>query len=155
MRTRSASAARRSTARRWPVPAPPQARQLTEFQVTGATEFRFYVDRALVGVAEGGVVRYTMVARSSSGTQRQLTKRALPDGEHRVYAVMTGGGWRLNRAAGGPWRRAGKMVLAPGYFCPQRVPIRNVGEGCARCRRRPHRSRAASAPILPLPLEQY
>ena len=111
-------------------PALPQPKDLMEFGVDGASSFRFYVDRASLSVAEGGVVRYTLVARSAGGVENISYEGArCPTGEHRIYAVASGGAWRASPGGWKPLAQRWDAVLHREYFCPQSVPIRNVAEG--------------------------
>ena len=111
-------------------PPAPRAANLKAFEVEGSGAFRFYVDAASISLAPGGVVRYTMVARSGSGAENVSYEGArCPTGEHRTYAVMSGGAWRATSA---PWRAMSQpwdVTLHREYFCAQGVPIRNVPEG--------------------------
>ncbi len=111
-------------------PALPEKKNLIEFQIAGGSEFRFYVDRSSLSLAEGGVVRYTMVARSPSGAENITYEGArCPTGEHRIYAIATGGVWRPGTTGWRPVTQRWDAVLHREYFCPQAVPLRNVAEG--------------------------
>jgi len=105
------------------LPAFPKAENLIEFQVSAATDFRFFVDAGSVSVQDG-VVRYTIVARSGSGVDN-VAYEALrcETGQYRMYAAGRPDGTWAPRLT--PWRNypratatAWHHVLARDYFCP-------------------------------------
>ena len=115
-------------------PALPRERDLIEFFVAATSEFRFFVDPASISVTEGGEVRYTLVARSSTGAQN-VTYEGMRcnSGEVRLYAIGSDGAWG-GRA--GEWRpieprsvQRWHNALYREYFCPQREPIASAKEG--------------------------
>ena len=73
-----------------PVPAPPafpRKENLVEIALRGATDFRFYVDGATLGVGDG-VVRYVLVARSPAGVENvSFEAIRCATAEYRVYAL--------------------------------------------------------------------
>ena len=112
----------------YPVPA-----RLIEFDRSQAGDFRYFVDRATVSVDKGGVVRYVLIARSSSGVDNVTYEGLRCDtAEHRFYAFgRADGTWSRSRSnwrslqQGQPLQR----VLYADYFCPQKVPIVHAAEG--------------------------
>jgi len=111
-------------------PALPEPTNLLEFNVIGAGDFRFYVDRASLSVDTGGVVRYTLLARSSGGVENITYEGArCPSAEHRIYAVASGGVWRANPTGWRPLTQRWDAVLHREFFCAQSVPIRDAAEG--------------------------
>lgn len=118
------------------LPAYPKPEGLLEFQVSAASGFRFFVDRASISVGDDGVVRYTLVARSSAGADNVSYEGIrCQAGTYRVYAYgdRSAGAWSqresdwrpieqktLNRQHHALWRE---------YFCPHRVPIADAAEG--------------------------
>jgi len=126
------------------VPTPPVQRgELIEFAVTGTSEFRFFVDASTLSVDNEGIVRYVLVARSSSGTENvSFEGMRCVTHEYRIYALGRDGAW-----VGRPtdWRSMDvKTVsrwhheLARNYFCPQREPIVNAREGVVALRQGGH-----------------
>ena len=126
------------------LPAPP-AGGLIEFFVSSATSFKFYIDRKSLSVAEDGVVRYTLVARSPAGAETVSHEgiRCGGQGLYRVYAFASGGKWTRN--AGAQWRdiqpksvQRWHSVLRSQYFCPERFSIQSAAEGLDALRRGGH-----------------
>lgn len=120
-------------------PALPRERDLIEFYVAATSGFRFFIDAASISVAEGGEVRYTLVARSSAGAQN-ITYEGMRcnSGEVRLYAIGRDDAWG-GRA--GEWRpieprsvQRWHNALYREYFCPQREPIASAQEGVAALR---------------------
>ena len=126
------------------IPTPPTKRgELIEFSVSATQEFRFFVDASTLSVDNEGVVRYVLVARSPSGVENMSFEgmRCVTN-EYRIYALGRDGAW-----VGRPtdWRSMDvKTVtrwhheLARNYFCPQREPITNAGEGVVALRQGGH-----------------
>ncbi len=128
-----------------PVPAPPafpRKENLVEIALRGATDFRFYVDGATLGV-DGGVVRYVLVARSPAGVENvSFEAIRCATAEYRVYALGRSDGSWGGRA--GEWRsiverpQPWHMALQRDYFCPQRRPILSAEEGLLALRQGGH-----------------
>ena len=118
------------------LPAYPKNEGLVEFQVSAASNFRFFVDGASISIGDDGVVRYTLVARSSAGAENVSYEGIrCQAGTYRIYAYGNKAAaawsqreseWRpieqktLNRQHHALWRE---------YFCPHRVPIADAREG--------------------------
>jgi hypothetical protein len=115
------------------LPPYPARQRLIEFDVSPTSEFRFFIDPASLSVA-GGVVRYTLVARSPAGADNvSFEGMRCQSGEVRVYALGRDGAWVPAAAA---WRpiepRAAQRwhnALLNEYFCPLKEPIMNAKEG--------------------------
>lgn len=118
-----------------PPPAFPTKDTLLPVEIRAGSAFSFFIDGATLQVEEKtGIVRYTLVARSPSGSEN-VTYEAIrcPTAEYRVYYLgrpdRTWGG----RAAG--WglisetRQIHYRPLFRDYFCPQAVAIRDADEG--------------------------
>jgi hypothetical protein len=128
-----------------PVPTPPafpRRENLVEIAVRGATDFRFYVDGATLGVSDG-VVRYVLVARSPEGVENvSFEAMRCATAEYRVYALGRAdgswggraGGWRPVAERPQPWHTA----LQRDYFCPQSRPILSAEEGLLALRQGGH-----------------
>ena len=126
------------------LPSPPKPEDLMEFYVSAGTDFRFFVDRQSLSVGKDGVVRYTLVARSPSGTEN-VTYEGIrcSAGTVRTYAYgRRGGGWSERESAWRPieprptqrWHNA----LWREYFCPHKVPIYDPAEGVDALQRGGH-----------------
>lgn len=125
------------------LPAYPAAERLIEFFVAATSEFRFFIDPASISVGPGGVVRYTLVARSPAGAENvSFEGMRCASGEVRLYALGRDGGWV--RSAG-QWRaieprsvQRWHNALFTEYFCPQKEPIASRQEGIDALRRGGH-----------------
>ena len=116
------------------MPAYPKAEGLIEFAVSGATSFRFFIDPASLSVAEDGVVRYTLVARSPAGVNNVSYEGiGCTAGIFKVFAYGSAGRWSSQRSE---WKPIGYQtaqrwhyVLRDRFFCPLRQPIHTAAEG--------------------------
>src|SRR4029453_10656987 len=81
------------------IPTPPSKRgELIEFSVAATQEFRFFVDASTLTVDNEGIVRYVLVARSSSGVENvSFEGMRCVTNEYRIYALGRDGAW-----GGGP-----------------------------------------------------
>lgn len=128
------------------VKLPPRYREedLLEFEVARTVSFRFFIDKASLGVGADGVVRYTLVARSPQGVEN-VTHEGIhcTSGRTKAYAVgQAGGQWR---AVNQEWTDVQKLwtrVLRTDYFCPLHRAIYDAAEGVDALRRGGHRDRA-------------
>jgi len=128
------------------LPAQPKG-ELVEFFVTAASNFKFFVDAASLSVADDGVVRYTLVARSPSGASNISYEgiRCERPASYRVYAYGNEGAWSKNTRS--DWRpiQDGQIQrwhyeLSRFYFCPQGGRIHSPAEGVDALRRGGHPS---------------
>ena len=95
---------------------------------------RYAIDGATLSVDDKGVVRYVVVARSSSGAQNvSFEGMRCKSGEQRVYARQRADGtWG---GEPGAWRPIADVrlphvrVLQREYFCPQSNPLADAEEG--------------------------
>jgi hypothetical protein len=116
------------------LPAYPRRENLIEFFVSSASDFRFFIDRTSINV-RGGVVRYTLVARSPSGVDNVSYEGInCPADEYQVYAIGQADGHWLNRP--GPWRaieprsvQRWHNALSREFFCPNRIAIPDTAAG--------------------------
>jgi hypothetical protein len=117
------------------VVAPPQLdrSRLVELRLEAESDFRYFIDPASVSVGTDRIVRYAMVARSSSGTENISFEGLRCPGDYRIYAVgRPDGGWG---GRPGAWRpvprneRIAQNALMKRYFCPGRAAIKTAGEG--------------------------
>ena len=114
----------------------PKAENLIEFEANLTSSFRFYVDSQSIDVG-GGVVRYTLVGRSGSGTDNvSFNGLRCKTGEHKLYANgrTTDKAWVRVRES--PWKvieakayTRQHLVLLRDFFCPGAVPIMTRAEG--------------------------
>jgi hypothetical protein len=115
------------------LPQYPKNENLVEFFVSSASTFRFYIDRASLGV-KNRLVHYTLVARSASGADN-VTYEAIncASAEYRILAGGQAGAW-ISRPT--EWREISPRsvqrwhsVLRRDYFCPNNVAISDAAEG--------------------------
>jgi hypothetical protein len=116
------------------LPAPPRDADLVEVRTSGASTFRFLVDKRSVSTGDDGVVRYTVVAVSSEGA-RNITHEGLRCATHerRVYALGRSDGWAPSQSS--EWRLF--PITSPAYygvlyrdiFCPNSRAVGSAREG--------------------------
>jgi CNP1-like family len=113
------------------LPPAPKEGNLIPFYV-GPTPFVFLLDRASVSVGPDGVVRYTLIARSSSGgTNVSYEGIRCRSYERRVYAFgRSDGAW--SQASNSRWVPIFRLAtepqtaLADDFFCTERGPVRTT-----------------------------
>lgn len=119
------------------LPGYPRPADLVEFQVSALSSFRFSIDATSVSVGADGIVRFAMVARSSSGNENvSYDGLRCKTGEYKNYANgrVAEKAWVPVRDA--KWRAVEVktvtrqyLVLMRDFFCPSRVPIDSASEG--------------------------
>lgn len=125
------------------LPPYPRDADLIEFQVSSGATFRFFIDAASLSVAGDGVVRYTLVARSPSGTANvSFEGIRCSSKSYKVYARGTGGNWSRRESE---WQLIEERtiqrwhnVLYWEYLCPRHRPIETAAEGVDALRRGIH-----------------
>jgi len=119
------------------LPAYPQPDGLIEFQVSALTGFRFFIDPASLSSSPEGVVRFTLVSRSRSGTENVSYDglRCKTD-EQRTYATGRVAEKAWYPVSDSKWKplqvktvTRQYLVLARDFFCPAKVPIASREEG--------------------------
>jgi hypothetical protein len=130
------------------MPPYPVESGLIEFVVSSGATFRFFIDPASLSVADDGVVRYTLVARSPSGVNNVSYEGIrCSNKSYRVFAQGAGGRWTPRD---GEWREIQARtiqrwhnVLYAEYLCPHHRPIDSAAEGVEALRRGGHPQLAA------------
>jgi hypothetical protein len=126
------------------LPPYPAQERLVAFEVGPTTSFRFFVDPASVSVGKDGVVRYTLVARSTSGASNisyegiRCTSR-----ERKLYAFgRADKTWAPARSAQWASIPSAKIspnnqhaALADDFFCAAGGPVRTADEAVAALKR--------------------
>ena len=85
-------------------PAYPRERDLIEFELTGQTANRFYIDGTSLTVESDKVVRFVLVIRSAGGASTISFSGVHCDtGQWKDYAFGRSGSWEINSNA--QWRR--------------------------------------------------
>lgn len=124
-------------------PAYPNAQDLVGFFVSAANDFEFFIDAKSIAV-DGGIVRYTLVARSPEGVDN-VSYEAIRCGssDYRIYAIGHSDRTWAQRPT--PWRpitpksvQRWRHALLKDYFCPGGVPIFTADEGIDALRRGRH-----------------
>ncbi len=76
------------------LPPMPRDTDLVEFEPTASSSFRFFVDRTTLSIGKDRVIRYTLVARSSSGISNvSYEGMRCKSNELRIYALGRGPVW--------------------------------------------------------------
>jgi hypothetical protein len=125
------------------LPSYPKDADLIEFQVSSGATFRFFIDAASLSVAGDGVVRYTLVARSPSGTANvSFEGIRCASKSYKVFARGTGGSWTRRE---GEWQvieartiQRWHNVLYFEFLCPRHRAIETAAEGVNALRRGVH-----------------
>jgi hypothetical protein len=108
------------------LPPYPKEANLLRIYVGSATPFAFLVDRASVSVGQDGIVRYTLVARSSSGaTNVSYEGMRCETYESKTYAFgRSDGTWVQARnqqwSSYSRYQTDWHLVLADDFYCSVR-----------------------------------
>lgn len=114
------------------VPEFPKSQDLVEFPVSEASAFRFYVDARSISIGPDGVVRYSLVARSPSGSENvSFEGIRCKSAEFRTYAFgRADGSWSVRST---PWRKIQRKsvqrwheALHEDYLCQGRASALSV-----------------------------
>jgi hypothetical protein len=112
------------------LPPPPREENLLPFFVSAATDNKFFIDAASISVGGDGVVRYTLVVRSSAGASNvSFEGIRCNTGERKLYAFgRSDGTW--GQARNSRWERIRyedrnrhHVVLHNDFFCPDGIII--------------------------------
>ncbi len=118
------------------LPGFPQEVNLREFYVSATTSHKYFIDASTLSVGKDGVVRYTLVIRTSRGSTN-ITYEGMrcESREYRIYATgQRDGVWALARRSewypveNKPTNRH-HAALSRDYFCPVGNAIRTADEG--------------------------
>ena len=120
------------------LPAYPRSENFLPFKVSGATLFDFFIDAKSISIGTDGVVRYSLIAKSSSGALN-VSYEGLRCSERqvRVYAYgRSDNSWSKARTS--RWqalpvdsRNNQQTVLFNEYFCPVKNIIYSTEEAIA------------------------
>ncbi|MBS0337778.1 MAG: CNP1-like family protein [Proteobacteria bacterium] len=136
------------------LPAYPQPGNLIEFQVSALNSFRFFVDPGSISAGADGVVRFTLVARSRSGTENvSYDGLRCSSGEQRTYANGRVADKSWFPVRDGKWKPVEVktvsrqyLVLMRDFFCPARIPIATAAEGIDALKRGYHPQAVSNQP---------
>jgi len=109
------------------LPAHPKPENLIAFDTGGATAHRYYIDASSLSVGKDGVVRYTLVIKTSGGaTNTTFEGIRCATQEQRLYAVGHADG-KWVKARDPRWKRIAPRdfnphhgVLYLDFMCPER-----------------------------------
>lgn len=127
------------------LPLYPKSENLIEFEASAANPFRFFVDSLSIAAGKDGAVRYTLVARSSSGNDNvSYNGLRCKTNAHKVYANgRSDKTWAVARESG--WKELQPktvsrqhFALMRDFFCPAGSPIASAQEGISALRRGSH-----------------
>ena len=116
------------------IPAYPEIAKAIRFEVSPAIRTQFFIDPKSVAVGADGVVRYTLIAQSSSGVLNvSYEGMRCETNEKKLYAFgRTDGTWSRNRyakwAAISPTRDPQQNMLFNDFFCPLSIIVRDADE---------------------------
>jgi hypothetical protein len=127
------------------LPEFPKEESLLEFYVSAGTTNRFFIDGQSISVGNDGVVRFTMVVKTSGGaTNTTFEGIRCAAIETRLYAVGRADGTWV-KARNSEWKpienkpiNRHHAALSRDYFCPSLIPIRAPEEGRDALRRGKH-----------------
>ena len=111
------------------LPAFPREEDLVEVQISGPRTFTFLVDANSVSVGEDGIVRYSLIARSSAGAENvSFEGMRCETNQYKAYAFGSQDRtW--SRVGGDNWfpimeqqTNNYRVALARYYFCPYSIP---------------------------------
>ena len=128
-----------------PLPSFPRDEDLLEFYVGPTATNRFFIDKTSIAPGEDGVVRYTLVIRTSGGAVNVTFEGIRCDtGEVKTYGIgRSDGSWVKSRTP--TWKpienkpiNRHHAALRMEYFCAQGM-IRNQADGIAALKRGPLR----------------
>jgi hypothetical protein len=117
------------------IPAYPKQSSLVEFEAGAASPHHFFIDADSISVGNDGVVRYTLLIRTSGGaTNVTFEGIRCASREHKYYAIgRSDGSW--SRARDPQWRRIEYKeinrqhgVLASDFFCHGKFTVKNAKE---------------------------
>lgn len=118
------------------LPGFPQEVNLLEFYVSATTTHKYFIDASTLSVGKDGVVRYTLVIRTSGGsTNVTYEGMRCESREYKIYATgHRDGTWALARRS--EWRPVENKptnrhhaALSRDYFCPVGNAIYTADEG--------------------------
>ncbi|MGE5467674.1 MAG: CNP1-like family protein [Ignavibacteria bacterium] len=122
----------------------PKDEDLLEFYVSATTTNRFFIDGKTIAADPDGVVRFTMVVKTSGGATN-ISYEGIRCGtsETKLYATGVKGAWVPSRVSAWkpienkPMNRQ-HAALNRDYFCPASIPIRSAEEGRNALKRGKH-----------------
>lgn len=135
-------------------PAYPRPGDLIEFQVSALSSFRFFVDAASISPGTDGIVRFTLVARSRSGTENvSYEGLRCKTGEQKTYANGRVAEKTWYPVRDSRWKEVEVktvtrqyLVLMRDFFCPAKIPIASAAEGVDALKRGYHPQAVSNHP---------
>jgi len=127
------------------LPPYPKQENFIRINLGDGASFDFFVDVASIGIGKDGVVRYTLVAKSSSGALNvSFEGIRCSTRERKLYGFgRADGTWAKARLS--DWVTITRVqvnvqhvALADDYFCPKRGIVQSVDEAVTALRRGGH-----------------
>jgi hypothetical protein len=125
-----------------PLPEFPKTENYLQVQVSAITPFAFFVDAKSISVGKDGVVRYSLIAKSSDGALNiSFEGLRCSDGQFRIYAFgrsdNTWSEWSMSQWQRMPAdaRNAQRAVLYSDFFCPSGISVATAEEAVRALRR--------------------
>jgi len=123
------------------LPSYPKPENLLRVHVSPTTAFEFFVDAASVSVGQDGIVRYALIARSTSGGAVNVSYEGIrcQPFERKLYAFgRSDSAW--SRARIPQWVPISRTnpqhaALAEDFFCPESRRVRTTEEAVQARRR--------------------
>jgi len=123
------------------LPSYPNPENLLRVHVSPTTAFEFFVDAASVSVGQDGIVRYALIARSTSGGAVNVSYEGIrcQPLERKLYALgRSGSAWSPARIP--QWVPISQTnpqhaALAEDFFCPESRRVRTTEEAVQALRR--------------------
>ena len=124
-----------------PLPAYPKKDGLDEFAISNPGGNRYFIDGATFAIGPDEVLRYTLVIRTSAGTDNVTFEgMRCANGTYRVFAHGNDSKWAP--AQGGSWRETAtsrwEHELRTRYLCPMRLRVQTVAEAMDALKRGGH-----------------
>jgi hypothetical protein len=116
------------------IPAYPKTEEAIEFFVSAATDNKFFIDPSSIEVGDDGVVRYTLIIRSSAGAMN-ISYEGIRCSSHekKTYAFGSKGEWSRNKYS--RWtpikyedRNRQHHMLYDDFFCPGFIIVKDAKE---------------------------
>lgn len=115
------------------IPPYPRPQNLIEFEAGAASPHHFYIDSESISVGGDGVVRYTLVIRTSGGATNVTYEGMRCDMRQQKYYAIGRNDGTWSRARDPQWRRIEYKevnrhhgVLYTDFFCNGKVPVKDA-----------------------------
>lgn len=127
------------------LPPAPKQENFLPFYVSATTDNHFFIDSASVALGEDGVVRYTLIIKSSAGASNiSYEGMHCKTAEVKRYAFgRSDGSW--GKARNAKWEEIGYKdvnrqhhMLYDDFFCPRGIAVKSAAEAIYALKRGEH-----------------